>query len=264
MSVAAFNVHNMEYTQAVISAAEEENAPVILMLGEPILAYTDLDMLANIALFAADKAHVDVAVALDHGKKMEYINRCIDLGICVMADFSALPYEENVRATADVVRRAHEKGLSVEGELGSLAGVEDVDEQAEQNFTDPEKATDYVRRTGVDIFAVSIGNCHGKYLRPPKLDLERLAKIRSMVDVPIVMHGGSDIEEKMCRDAIDAGIKKFNIGTDLKYAMSTSLKEVLNREPMPFQPQHTLWVARSAVAEVAKQKIRIMKNGKEY
>ena len=265
MAIGAFNVHNMDYVQAVVKAAELEKAPVILMLGEPILAYANLDMLANIALYAAERSSVDIAVLLDHGTKPENIERCIELGISVMVDGSKLPYEENIQITKYYADKAHAKGQSIEAELGSLQGIEDVfDETAVENLTDPMKAKDFVERTCIDCLAVAIGNCHGKYKKPPVLDFERLLEIRRLTAVPIVLHGGSDLPEQMSRDAINYGIKKFNIGTDLKYAMCDALKEVLNREPMPFQPQDTFGIAKEAVTEVTREKIRLFKNGMEF
>lgn len=261
MAVGAFNVHNMEYTQAVVKAAEATRMPVILMLGEPMLAFAGLEMLAAIATCAAKNSDIPMAITLDHGKKMENIQRCIELGLSVMVDGSGLPFEENVALTRSVVEMAKKTGVSVEGELGSLAGIEDVQDEATEFLTDPDMAAEFVARTGVDALAVAIGNCHGKYLRPPVLDMERLKKIRANVDVPIVLHGGSDLPEEMSREAIRCGIRKFNIGTDLKYAFSEEMRRVLNQDPMPFQPPQNLGVAREAVFRVACEKIRLFQNG---
>lgn len=263
MAIGAFNVHNMEYTQAVIQAAESENMPVILMLGEPILEFADLEMLSTITLFAAKNAKVPVAVTLDHGKKMSNILRCIELGISVMVDGSDLPYNENVEFTRRVVELAHKRGLSVEGELGSLSGIEDDEATYNERLTDPDLAKDFVEKTGIDALAVSIGNQHGKYLRKPRIDFSRLIDIRNKVNVALVMHGGSDLPEEVSIRSINEGIKKFNIGTDLKYAMSYSLKESLSRDPMPFQPHQILAEARNAIKKVAIEKIRLFKNSQE-
>lgn len=261
MAVGAFNVHNMEYTQAVVKAAETTHMPVILMLGEPMLEFASLTMLATIAISAAENAGVPIAVALDHGKRMENIRQCIDMGICVMVDGSGLPYEENIALTKTVALLAKKAGVSVEGELGSLAGIEDVADEAAEFLTDPDTAADFVARTGVDALAVAIGNCHGKYLRPPVLDMARLRRIRANVDIPLVLHGGSDLPRDMGTAAINSGIRKFNVGTDLKYAFCEELRRVLNQEPMPFQPPQTLGAAREAVYRVACDKIRLFQNG---
>lgn len=261
MAIGAFNVHNMEYTQAVVQAAETTQMPVILMLGEPMLAYADLEMLAVIAKNAAQRSSIPIAVALDHGKTWSIIRRCIELGLSVMVDGSALPYEENVQMTQTTVQLARRYGVSVEGELGSLAGIEDVEDEATELLTDPTAAAEFAERTGVDGLAVAIGNCHGKYLRPPVLDMERLRSIHRLVDVPIVLHGGSDLPVDMSRQAIENGIRKFNEGTDLKYAFCEEMRRLLNEDPMPFQPPQTLGVARDAVYRTACDKIRLFQNG---
>ena len=264
MAIGAFNVHNMEYTQAVVAAAEQEKCPVILMLGEPILEFAGLEMLANITRFAAQQSQIPIGIALDHGKKIKNLITCIDLGLSVMVDGSYLPFEDNIHFTREIVLYAKQKNVSVEGELGALAGIEDDnDEQAFEFMTDPEAVVEFVKKTGIDILAISIGNCHGKYIRPPKLDMERLKAIHSKVDIPLVLHGGSDLPEAMSLEAINNGIRKFNIGTDLKYAFCEEMKAVLGKDPMPFQPQDTLGVAREAVKKVAIEKIRLLRNGND-
>ena len=256
-AVGAFNVHNMEYTQGVISAAEAENAPVILMIGEPMIPFAGLDMLTTICRHAAESASVPVAIALDHGKSEEHINRFIELGLSVMVDASHYSFEENICITGDVVRRAHARGLSVEGELGSLAGSEDGEEEMQELMTDPAMAEEFAARTGVDILAVSIGNVHGLYSGTPRIDVDRLIEIRKRVSIPVVMHGGSDLPVEVSKSVIEAGVRKFNVGTDLKYAFSRTLKETMMIEPMPFQPPHVLAPARSAVETITREKIRL-------
>lgn len=256
-AIGAFTVHNMEYTQAVVRAAEEEDSPVILLIGEPMIPYAGLDMLTAICMQAALGTHIPVAISLDHGKAKENIDRSIELGICLMVDGSHLSFEDNIAYTRDAVERAHAKGLSVEGELGSLAGSEDGEEAARERMTDPQAAAGFVEKTGVDILAISIGNIHGLYQGECHIDIERLIAIRKKVNVPLVMHGGSDLPQAVSMRAIGEGIRKFNIGTDLKYAFSSTLKETLNQTPMPFQPPHVLAPARDAVTEVAREKIRL-------
>ncbi|MEZ4358181.1 MAG: class II fructose-bisphosphate aldolase [Eubacteriales bacterium] len=258
-AIGAFNVHDMEYTQAVIRAAEEENAPVILMLGEPMLAFANLDMLANITLFAAKNSTVPIAVTLDHGTKKENINRCIELGISVMCDCSHYEYKENIALTKEYTKKAHLAGVSVEAELGNIGGA-NGDEVLPENMTDPLRAKEFVEETGIDALAIAIGNCHGFYKNPPKLDIERLIKIKELVDIPLVLHGGSDLPLNMSNAAIDAGIRKFNIGTDLKCAYALAIKKELLKDPMPIQPPQILGPARDAVLKVTKQKIRLFRS----
>lgn len=256
-AIGAFNVHNMEYTQGVMAAAEEERAPVILMIGEPMIPFAGLEMLTTICRLAADTATVPVAIALDHGKDERNISRFIELGLSVMVDASHHSFEENVRITHDVVERAHAKSLSVEGELGSIGGSEDGEEEVRERMTDPSLAAEFVERTGVDILAVSIGNVHGLYRGRAKIDVDRLKTIRKTVPVPLVMHGGSDLPTDVARSVIAEGMRKFNVGTDLKYAYSRAIKETMQREPMPFQPPEVMSAARSAVTAVTREKIQL-------
>jgi tagatose 1,6-diphosphate aldolase GatY/KbaY len=256
-AIGAFNVHNMEYTQAVVKAAEELKAPVILMLGEPMIPYMGLDMMVAITKEAASKAKVPVAIALDHGKDMNNVNRSIELGISIMYDGSHYGFEENVQKTRSVVEYAHSLGISVEAELGSLAGSEDSEAEGTEFMTDPHKAKEFVQATNIDILAISIGNQHGLYKGEQKIDIDRLTQIRKMVDVPIVMHGGSDLREDLAKAVIREGITKFNIGTDLKYAFTQTLRNHLIENPDIFQPPHVLSAAREAVYEETKKKLEL-------
>ncbi len=256
-AIGAFNVHNMEYTQAVIKAAEIEKAPVILMIGEAMLSFAGLEMLTQICIFAARNSRVPVAVTLDHGKSMDNIKKCIDLGISVMFDGSKFSFEQNVELTRSVVEMAHHKGVSVEGELGCIGGSEDGEEISSTGMTEPELAARFVELTGVDALAVSIGNAHGFYKTKPNLDFERLAKIKELVKVPLVMHGGSDLPDEQARRVINLGMRKFNVGTELKQAFSYALKQVLNQDPMPIQPPAVLEPAREAVTALVCRKIKL-------
>lgn len=144
-----------------------------------------------------------------------------------------------------------------------MGGSEDGEEASPEMMTDPDAAAEFVKLTGVDMLAISIGNCHGLYKKPPKLDVERLKIIMEKVDIPIVLHGDLDLPIDMSLEVIKEGIVKFNVGTDLKYAFSRKLKELLNIEPMPFQPPQVLGPAREALCEVARQKIKLFgSNGK--
>lgn len=257
--VPAFNVHNMEYTKAIIAAAEKENAPVIIMLGQPILAFAGLETLANIAMFAAKRASVPVAVMLDHGSDKDIIDRSIDLGMSIMVDGSHFSYEENIEFTRSFTQKAHSVGLSVEAELGSLAGSEDGEDEVAEKMTDPVMAADFVKKTGIDILAVAIGNVHGLYKGKPKIDIARFIEIRKNVSIPIVMHGGSDLPIDIANKLIDEGMTKFNIGTDLKIAFSSALREILSEEPLKFQPFDSLWYAMNKTEEKAIEKIRLFR-----
>src|SRR5690554_1468984 len=188
---------------------------------------------------------------------MKIIDKSIQLRLSVMFDGSMLPSEENIQLTGEVVEKRRRAGVSVEGELGCIAGAEDTDTSHTQKMTAPKAAEEFIRRTGVDALAVSIGNCHGLYRGEPQLDLERLAAIKKLIDIPLVLHGGSDLPEDQSIKAIEGGIKKFNIGTDLKYAFAQTTKEILSREPLTFQPPAYLGPAREAVYKVVRNKIRL-------
>jgi fructose-bisphosphate aldolase class II len=262
-AVGAFNVHNMEYTQGVIAAAELEQAPVILMIGEAMIPFAGLDMLGAICLQAAHSASVPVAIALDHGTKQENIDGCLRLGVSIMFDGSHHPFEENIRLTKAVVEQAHAAGQTVEGELGSIAGSEDGEAERMAMKTDPDLAAEFVARTGVDILAISIGNVHGLYKGEAKIDVDLLKIIRQRVDVPLVMHGGSDLPVEIAHAVVREGMSKFNIGTDIKYAFSQTLRTTLTNGPDLFQPPHVLAPARDAVCAVAREKIKMFNsNGK--
>lgn len=259
-ALGAFNVHNMEYTQAVIQAAEIEDAPVILMIGERLIPFAGLDMLSTICLFAARQTNLPVAVALDHGTSADIMDLCIAAGLSVMFDGSRLALEENIRMTREFAQKAHQAGVSIEAEIGHVGGAEDGEQMSADSMTDPQIAAQFVAETGVDALAVAIGNCHGFYRGTPALDIGRLAQIRQLVEVPLVLHGGSNLPDAQVQQAIEQGIKKLNIGTDVKYAFAHTLKTVLNQDPMPFHPPEFLGVARDAVVEVVRQKIRLTRS----
>ena len=256
----AFNINNMEICQAVIAAAEEENSPIIIQTSESAIRYAGMDYLALLALHAGKKASVPVCINLDHGLKIETVEKCIELGWTnVMMDASSKPYEENVAITAGVVKMAHEKGVSVEAELGKLVGIEDdvVVSEADAIYTNPEEAADFSKRTGIDSLAVAIGTAHGKYKGEPKLDFERLAEIRKVVDIPLVLHGASGLTEEQLKKAISLGICKINIDTDIRVAFSDGIKSVLAKDPNEYDPRTLCKPARELMTQVARKKMQI-------
>lgn len=191
-------------------------------------------MFSTICKLAAHNTKIPVAITLDRGKKMDIINESIKLGLSVMFDGSLFPFEENVKLTRKVVEKAHRSGVSVEGEVGSIAGVEDEKEIKSSAMTSPKMAKMFVEKTKVDILAISIGNRHGLYCAKPELDLQRLTRINKLISVPLALHGGSDLPEDLTQKAIELGIKKYNIGTDLKKVFAVTLKRIINQEPMSF------------------------------
>lgn len=259
-AVGAFNCNNMEIVQAIIAAAEAEKAPVIMQASQGAIKYAGLDYIVAMAKTAAEKAAVPVALHLDHGTSFDQVMKCIRAGFSsVMIDGSKLPLEENIALTKKVIDVAHAVGVSVEAELGKIGGTEDditVDEK-EALFTDPEEARIFVERTGVDALAVAIGTAHGQYKGIPKLDFERLKKIRSLVNVPIVLHGSSGVPDEAIQEAIRLGVRKVNIDTNIREAFVAAMREVLNRDAKEIDPRKVLTPAREAAIAVIREKIRV-------
>jgi len=281
-AVGAFNIQNLESLLAVVEAAVEEESPVIVAVTPSAIKYGGLNYLAGLVKTAAEVSPIPISLHLDHGEDVETVKKCLEAGFTsVMIDGSHLPFEENISLTKRVVDLAHQKGVSVEGELGRLAGIEEKTvAEREAVLTDPIEAEEFVRRTGVDALAVSIGTSHGayKFKGEPKLDFERLKQIRERVDVPLVLHGASSvpqwiiekatkygaelagakgIPEDHIRKAIALGITKINIDTDLRLAFTATVREVLANSPKEFDPRKILGPAKEAMKEVVKAKMRL-------
>lgn len=259
-AVGAFNVNNMEIIQAIIEAAEEENSPVFLQASQGGIKYAGIEYIAGLAKTAAESVKVPVALNLDHGTSFTQVVQCVRHGFtAVMIDGSQHPYEENIALTQKVVEVAHPCGVSVEAELGKIGGVEDdisVD-AADATFTDPQEAAEFVERTKVDALAIAIGTAHGVYKGEPKLDFDRLAKIREATDVPLVLHGASGIGDEAIRKAVSLGICKINIDTELRQAFTKAVQEVVHSKPQEFDPRKLLGPAREAMKEVVRAKMRL-------
>jgi len=281
-AIGAFNVQNLESMSAIAEAATEEKSPVIMQITPSVIKYAGLAYISNLVKTAAQLAPVPVAMHLDHGGDFETAAKCIDAGFTsVMIDGSFLNFEENAALTKRVVGVAHPKGVSVEAELGKLAGVEERSvEEKEAILTDPETAVEFVEKTGVDTLAVAIGTSHGayKFKSEAKLDLERLKIISEKISIPLVLHGASSvpqwivekankygaelsgakgIPEEQIKKAISLGIAKINIDTDLRLAFTATVREVLTNSPKNFDPRKILGPAKDAMKEVAKGKMRL-------
>lgn len=212
--VAAPNVIDERTARACIEAAEELEAPLILDVG--FVFHPDLVALGRILEYLAVRSPVPIAINLDHGAKFEHAVTAIRAGFTsVMVDRSMLPYDQNAAETAEIVRIAHAVGVSVEAELGHVGDGARYEERNNGTLTDPEEAARFVRQTGVDCLAVAVGTAHGAYAGEPHIDFDLLQEIRRKVDVPLVLHGGSGTGEENLRHAIECGISKINIGTDL-------------------------------------------------
>ena len=238
-AVGAFNVENMEMVQAVVAAAEEMHAPVILQTTPSTIKYADLEYFYANVKTAAEKASVPVSIHLDHGNSFELAMRALRAGYTsIMIDGSQKSFEENIAVTKAVVDACHPSGIPVEAELGKVGGKEDDLNGGEGNpYTDPQEAKTFVEATGVDSLAIAIGTAHGVYKGIPKLDMERLSEIRKVVSVPLVLHGTSGVPDDAVRDCISRGICKVNYATDLRIAFSHGVNTVLKEHPDTIDPK---------------------------
>ena len=227
-----FNAVNVEMARAVIETAEELHAPVIVGTAEVLLPAMSLERVAEYLIPMARKAGVPVAVHYDHGLTFEKCMEALKLGFSsVMYDCSTASYEENLDRVAEMVRICHGMGATVEGELGHVGDNEGAGklENPSDYFTDPAVAADFVQKTGVDALAVAVGNAHGDYKFPPKLDFERITAIREATGTPLVLHGGSGLSDDDFREAVRRGVCKINIFTDLDKAGKAGIEEGLKQ-----------------------------------
>lgn len=228
-AIGAFNVYNLEGVKAVVSAAEASQSPAMLQLHPSALKYGRSPLVA-LCLEAARTATVPIAVHLDHSTSVADIQNALDAGVrSVMADGSPMPYEQNLEFTRQMTQLSHQYGAIVEAEIGRISGTEDglTIAEKEAKMTDPVQAVEFVAATNVDALAVTIGNVHGEYKQPPRLDFPRLEKIRRMIDIPLVLHGASGLPESMISDSIQLGVCKFNVNTEVRQAYMQTLKDEL-------------------------------------
>lgn len=259
-AVGAFNCNNMEIVQAIARAAEEEKSPVIIQASQGAIRYAGLQYIISLVNLAAAEVSVPVVLHLDHGTSFEQVIQCIRYGFSsVMIDGSQYPLEENIMLTRKVVEIAHAVGVTVEGELGRIGGTEDdiSVSDAEAFFTDPEEAKRFAEETGVDALAISIGTAHGRYKGEPRLDFERLKKIREITPCPIVLHGSSGVPDESIRKAIGLGVQKINIDTNIREAFVGAIREYLPDHPHEIDPRNVLKPAREATTAIIREKIRL-------
>lgn len=286
-AVGAFNVNNMETIQAIVDAAKEEKAPVILQVSAGARKYAKPVYLKKLVEAAVEDSGLAICLHLDHGEDFEICKECIDGGFTsVMIDGSRFSFEENIALTKKVVDYAHARGVTVEGELGRLAGVEDAVNVSEKDstYTDPNQALEFVKRTGVDSLAIAIGTSHGayKFKGEAQLDFERLEKIAALLPgFPLVLHGASSVlpefvdkcnqygavikgaqgmPENMLHKAGTMGICKINIDTDLRLAMTSAIREHLINKPGDFDPRQYLGPAKEAIKKMVQHKMRDVLN----
>ncbi|MGL4911486.1 MAG: tagatose bisphosphate family class II aldolase [Romboutsia sp.] len=262
-SVPAFNIHNLETIQVVLEAASDLKSPVILAATPSTVKYADENYLLAIIEKASEINNIPVTFHLDHHENVEDIKRIITLGCkSVMIDASKYEFKKNVEIVKDIVDFAHSYGATVEAELGKLGGVEDdlVVDEKDSFLTNPDEAVEFVKLTGVDSLAVAIGTAHGLYKSEPKLDFDRLEKIRSMVDIPLVLHGASGVPLEAVQKATDLGICKVNIATELKMPFSKAIKEYFIENPEASDPRQYLVPAKRAMYDVVVDKIKMCKS----
>lgn len=234
-ALGAFNVYNLEGARAVVAAAEAARSPALLQLLPGAIRHGGPSLVA-LCLAAAREAAVPMAVHLDHSASPDEVRSALDAGIpSIMADGSERPYAENVDFTRDMAALAHGRGAAVEAELGRLTGTEDgmAVADVEAKMTDPAQAADFVARTGIDALAVCVGNAHGRYRGEPRLDFDRLAAIRKAVQVPLVLHGASGLPAAAVGRAIELGVCKFNVNTEVREAYVGALRERSVAVPSP-------------------------------
>lgn len=283
-AVGAFNINNLETLQAVMSAAEKERSPVILQTSEGALSYAGMEELAALAHLAARKTKLPVVFHLDHGKDFDLVVSAIKSGFysSVMFDGSSLPYKENIRRTKEIVKLAHAKKISVEAELGIIAGKEDFVSATDREaaMTQPSQAADFVKQTGCDALAVAIGTRHGafKMKKESSLDFERLKAIAEATSVPLVLHGASGVPARIkaqctkygceissakgipdvqIKKAISLGICKVNIDTDMRIAFDAGIRKFLKEKPGVIDPREILKPAKELMTTVARNKMRL-------
>lgn len=255
-AVGSFNTPNFESIKAVIGAAEELNQPVIIMHAQvhEEMGLCKMDEIAPIMLFMADRAKVPVCVHLDHGTDMDYVKRGLDIGFTsVMYDGSELPTELNTANTCVIKELAKKCGASVEAEIGSMGSRESGESGGSSIYTDPDAAIKFVDDTKIDALACAFGTAHGLYKEKPKLDFDRVRKIKAMTDIPIVMHGGSGVSEDDYKKVIECGVRKINYYTYMAKAGGEAVSHL--SDEMFFHNMAV--VAENAMRENVKQAIKV-------
>ena len=256
IAVGSFNVYNLEGAVAVIRSSEQEKLPVILQIA-PVSLESVGSALVALTLAMAEDSTVPTSVHLDHCLQQDQIDRVVSMGLrSVMADGSHLSYERNIDFTFNAVNKMRSFGGFVEGELGRLTGTEDglTIPEYESLLTDPDQAADYCDKTDIDALAVCVGNIHGKYIQEPKLDFDRLSTIRDSVSVPLVLHGASGLPEWMISRAIDLGVRKFNVNTEVRTAFLESVSSGVDDKTLDLA--RLMEISIDSMSQVVTSKIR--------
>ncbi|SFF19614.1 fructose-bisphosphate aldolase, class II [Paenibacillus catalpae] len=259
-AVGQFNINNLEWTQAILDAAQTEQSPVILGVSEGAARYMGgFKVVTNIvsALIEEMKITVPVAIHLDHGSSFEKCKAAIDAGFTsVMIDASHDPFEENVRITSEVVAYAHERGVSVEAELGTVGGQEDDVVAEGVIYADPKECQELVQRTGIDCLAPALGSVHGPYKGEPKLGFKEMEEICQTIKLPLVLHGGTGIPTEHIKRAVSLGTAKINVNTENQIAFTKVAREILTKDSDVYDPRKFLAPGREAIKQTVMGKIR--------
>ncbi|MCI9212264.1 MAG: class II fructose-bisphosphate aldolase [Ruminococcus sp.] len=257
-AVGAFNVENMEMVKAVIAAAEELHAPVMLQTTPSTIKYGTLETYYAIVAAEAKKAAVPVCLHLDHGSSFELAVQALKAGYTsVMIDGSHEDFEGNIAVSKQVADAAKACGIPVEAELGKVGGKEDDLEAEADTNTDPMEAKEFVERTGVTSLAVAIGTAHGFYKGTPVLDKERVSEIRKVVSIPLVLHGASGLSDEEVRDCVRRGICKVNFATELRAAYTDAGKKLIEEKPDTFDPKKLGVVGMEAVKNLVMERMKV-------
>jgi len=282
-AIGQFNVSNLEFTQAVLEAAEEMKSPAIIAASSSAIKYAGLNNLANLVRVGAEAVSVPIALHLDHGSSYQMAVDCIEAGFTsVMIDGSHHSLEENIRVTKEVADYAHKHNVRVEAELGRLGGIEDdvnVDER-DAFLTDPDEAERFVKESGCDALAVAVGTSHGayKFKTEAKLDFDRIGVIKKRLGIPLVLHGASGVPKVLTdmivqfggeiagakgvpdeayRSAIEQGINKINIDTDLRLCFTAEIRKLFSEQPKVFDPRKIIGAGRAGIKEIIKMKMEL-------
>ena len=256
-AVPAFNAENLEMIQAIIQAAEEENSPIIIQTTPPTVKYLSADMAYAMVYTRAKKSKVPIALHLDHCAVFGEVMQAIKAGYSsVMIDGSKLPFDENIAISKKVCEIAQSMGVTVEAELGTVGGKEDNVITNNAIYTDPEQAKEFVEKTKIDMLAVAIGTSHGFYKGEPKLDFERIKEIKNIVNIPLVLHGGSGVPDESVKKAISLGIAKVNFATELRAAATKGVRRVLEDKDV-IDPKKYMGEARVEIIKLCKEKIKM-------
>jgi tagatose 1,6-diphosphate aldolase GatY/KbaY len=259
-AVPAFNIHNAETIQAILEVCSELRSPVILAGTPGTFKHIALEEIFALCNAYSNSYDMPLALHLDHHESLDDIRRKVNAGVrSAMIDGSHSPFDDNVKLVKSVVDFCHQNDCSVEAELGRLGGVEDdMSVDAESAFlTDPQEARRFVELTGVDSLAVAIGTAHGLYTHRPKIDFKRLAEIREVVDIPLVLHGASDVPDEYVRRTIELGVCKVNVATELKIAFAAAVKEWFAENPDGNDPRYYMRVGMNAMKEIVRNKIAV-------